>query len=505
VASDLRERTISGVGWSAVSQLVTQSFTFVISIVLSRILGPSVFGLIGMISVFTGFALLFGGLGLGAAIIQRKELQEAHLNAAFWANTIAGSVMALFMAALAPVVAWFYREPRLTLLTAVIASRFVLDALTGVQVALLTRAMRFRALAVVQIGSSVISGLVGLGMALYGMGVWSLVAQGLCSSVVQLVFSWRLTDWRPRWSFEWRACKELFGFSASVVAFDVLNYWARTLDRLLIGRLVGASALGIYSRAYTLMLLPLSQVSRVVGGVMFPAMSVIQDDKTRVRRAYLKAIGVIGFITFPTMVGLFAVADHFVLALLGSKWSETIPILELFCWVGLIQSILATVGWIYTSQGKTRLYLGMGVIGTVACVVAFFIGIKWGLMGVAWSYSLTTVLVLYPFFAVPGRLIGLSFTEAMKSLSATFLCSVVMGATVWGAGRLLPADLAHWQFLAVQVPLGVASYFTLVAGFKVSTWLEVRSMVAELLGGRLGVVLPLLRRLGLLKRSPVAE
>ena len=142
---------------------------------------------------------------------------------------------------------------------------------------------------------------------------------------------------------------------------------------------------------------------------MFPAMSAIQDDKPRVKRAYLKAIGIISFVTFPMMVGLFVVANHFVLALFGTQWSEVIPILKLFCWVGLIQSVLATVGWIYISQGRTHLYFAMGVIGSLACLVAFVIGVGWEIMGVAGAYSVTTLIILFPFFTVPARLIDLSF------------------------------------------------------------------------------------------------
>ncbi len=505
MASEIRNRAIHGVSWSATSQVVTQGFTFAISIVLARILGPKAYGLIGMVTVFTGFAVLFGGLGLGPAIIQRKDLERRHLDAAFWANAVVGTTMTLLMVLLAPVVAWFYREPRLTLLTAAIALRFTLDALNLVQIALLTREMRFRALAAVQIGSTVISGLLGLGMALYGAGVWSLVAQSLGGSVMQLLLSWRLAQWRPHRSFDFKACKELFGFSVPILGFDIMNYWARTLDQLLIGRFVGAGALGIYSRAYALMLLPLNQVSRVVGTVMFPALSAIQSDKPRVKRAYLKTIGVIGFITFPMMVGLFAVADHFVLALLGAKWSEIIPVLKLFCWVGLIQSILATVGWIYTSQGRTRLYFAMGLIGTVTCVVAFCIGIHWGLMGVAWSYSIITAIFLFPFFSVPARLIGLGFGEGMRSLSGTFLCSLAMGAVVWGVGLLLPVEMGHWQFLAVQVPIGIVCYFILVTALKLNTWHEVRGALSDMLAGPLKPFRLLLQRRGLLKGNTGAE
>jgi len=485
VATDLRNRTIRGVGWTAISQAVTQGFTFVISIVLARILGPKAYGLIGMVTVFTGFAALFGGLGLGAAIIQRRELEPRHLDTAFWVNAVFGCAMTGLMLLLAPLIGMFYHEPKVVPLAMVISLRFTLDALNVVQSALLNREMRFRSLATVQIGASFASGLVGLGMALGGMGVWSLVLQSLGNSIVQLLLLWNLAAWRPRWSFDRVACRELFGFSAAVLGFDVANYWARTLDQLVIGRALGAGPLGIYSRAYSLMLMPLTQVSRVVGGVMFAAMSSIQDDKPRVKKAYLKAIGVIALITFPMMVGLFTVSDHFVLALLGRNWVETIPILRIFCWVGLLQSVLSTVGWIYTSQGQTQLYFKMGLVGMVACILAFLIGIQWGVMGVAWAYSLVNLLVLYPFFVVPARFIGLTFLEAVRCLSGTLMCALAMGAVVWGVGWCLPADLADWQCLLIQVPIGVACYWGLLAGFQLEAWMEARRVLFDFAGSRL--------------------
>jgi O-antigen/teichoic acid export membrane protein len=203
--SNLRERTITGISWSAISQALNQGFRFAISIVLARILGPKVYGLIGMITVFTGFAAVFGDFGLGAAIIQRKDLEARHRNAAFWTNLTMGATLTLLMVALAPVVAWFYKEPALLTLTMVIAFKYITDSLCVVQIALLTREMRFRALAGIQIGSNVVAGLAGLGFALYGLGPWSLVAQTLMASSITLFISWRLGNWYPRFSFELRA------------------------------------------------------------------------------------------------------------------------------------------------------------------------------------------------------------------------------------------------------------------------------------------------------------
>lgn len=497
---DLRKRTLTGIGWSTISQVLNQGFTFSISVVLARILGPTVYGLIGMITVFTGFATVFGDFALGAAIIQRKELEPRHLNAAFWTNIMMGAALTLLMMALAPVVAWFYEEPALLTLTAVIALKYAVDSLYVVQIALLNREMRFQSLAGIQIGSSVVSGLAGLGFALYGMGPWSLVAQTLGGSVALFVASCCLGNWRPQCLFELRACKELLGFSSYVLAFDMFNYWARTLDQLLIGRFTGPAALGIYSRAYSLMLMPLTQVSRVVGRVMFPALSTIQDDKPRVKRAYLKAISIIGLITFPMMTGAFAISEHFILALLGDKWVATIPVFNIFCWVGLLQSISTTVGWIYFSQGQTRLYFIMGVIISAIVALAFIIGIQWGIMGVAWSYAVVNLLLSYPCLAIPGRLIDLTFSDMLTNLSPPFFCALATGACVWGIGLILPVGTAHWQFLAVQIPSGVLLYLAFIVALKLDSWQEVKQAFCEMAGEHMKPLLMNFRRFGLFKQ-----
>jgi O-antigen/teichoic acid export membrane protein len=485
MVDNLRKKTITSIGWSGISQALNQGFTFVISVVLARILGPKVFGLIGMITVFTGLAAIFGDLGLSAAIIQRKELEARHLNAAFWTNLATGASLTAMMVALSPVVAWFYKEPALLTLTAVIGFKYVIDSLCVVQIALLNREMRFQIFAWIQIGSNIISGLVGLGLALCGMGAWSLVGQTLGVSAVTLAVSWRLGKWRPVFSFELRACKELFSFSAYVLGSGIVNYWARTLDQLIVGRFAGPVALGIYSRAYTLMLMPLNQVSRAIGRVMFPALSAIQDDKPRAKRIYLKSISVIALITFPMMIGLFAVSDHFILALLGDKWAGAIPVFKIFCWVGLLQSISTTAGWIFYSQGRTGTDFALTASFTAFYALAFVIGIHWGIMGVAWAYAIGNLILWYPSWAIPGRLVALTFSEMIRTLSPAFFCALSMGSIIWGLGRLLPDGMAHWKYLIIQIPVGIVVYFILVVGLKLDSWQEVRHALSEMVVSRL--------------------
>jgi O-antigen/teichoic acid export membrane protein len=491
--TNLRQRTVKGVSWSAVSQLVTQCFTWAISIILARILGPKAYGLIGMTAVFSGFAMLFSDLGLGAAIVQRANLEKRHLDTAFWINALAGFVMTGLMAACAPLIASFYNEPRLTWLSIVIAFQFFLGGLNVVQQALIRREMRFRALAGVQIISTIVAGIAGLAMAFAGMGVWSLVAQPLCSSLIRVLLFWQVAHWHPSWSVELKAGKELFGFSAYVLGFNIVNYWGRNADNLLVGRFIGAQALGIYSRAYSLMLLPLTQITTVVAAVMAPALSSIQEDKARVRRSYLKAVSVVALLTFPMMTGFFATADRLILALLGKPWAEVIPIFKILCGVGLLQSITTTMGWIYQSQGRTDLMFRMGLAGSTGCIVAFIIGIHWGVLGVAWAYCLYCLIAWYPLWATCGSVIGLSFGEMIKTLLPSFACAMVMGCMVWGIGRLLPSSMANWLCLVLQILFGVFIYILFTMSFKLEAGKEARIALKEMLGGAFAMVSDLLR------------
>lgn len=482
--ADLRQRTLSALGWSGGAQLVNQAARFAIAIILARLLTPEEFGLVGMVYIFTGFAALFGDMGLGAALIQRPQVDSHHLNAVFWLNVMAGGILTAIFLLGAPLVASFYDEPVLAAITKVVAFQFLLTPLSIVQAAQLKRRMDFRALAFVETGAAVLSGGIGIGMALGGFGVWSLVAQSLAATAVAVAWVWRLSPWRPRLSFRWTHLKDLLGFGTNLLGFNVFNYWVRSADDLLIGRVVGAGALGVYTRAYALMLLPLTQISAVIGRVMFPALSSIQREQSRVKSIYLRAIRSIALITFPMMVGLLVVADEFVLALLGPQWAAVIPILRLFSLVGLVQSIGTTVGWIYQSQGRTDLMFRWGMAVGVVLLGSFAVGIRWGAMGVATAYTVASVLVLpYPLFAIPARLIDLSVREILLVLLPILACAMAMGLVVWLADVLMPPGSPDWMALLFQISLGAAVYGGLVHLLRLEAYEDLRSVIRGRTGG----------------------
>jgi O-antigen/teichoic acid export membrane protein len=480
MSSDIRSRTITGLGWSGFAHSIRQFLMIATQVVLARVLGPDAFGLMAMIIIFTGFAQLFGDMGLGPALVQKADLEARHINAIFWANVTAGATLTLIGIAVAPLVAIFYDQPILQWLMIVLSFDFLIMSFKVVQDARLQRAMDFHKLAIVDISATLLAGIVAIAMALSGLGVWSLVAQVMLTTAATVGLLWLLSPWRPAFAFDRSALGELLGFSGNLLGFNVFNYWVRNIDDLLVGKVLGAGALGFYTLAYRWMLLPVSQVSLIITRVMFPVLSQMQHDRAAVRHVYLYATRLIALVAFPLMAGLLVVTEPFILTLYGEDWAPAVPVLQVLCLQGITQSVGTTVGWIYTSQGRTDLMFRWGMFSGVVLLSAFVIGLNWGILGVAVAYVVAGYTMLwYPSWKIPGRLIGLSFGDMLRNLASVFGCTLGMAAVVWAVGRLLPAGWSPWAYLAIQIPSGVLAYVLLIHSFRIRPYREVSALAGE--------------------------
>jgi PST family polysaccharide transporter len=460
----LLSSTVSAVAWTTVAKVIQQVFQFVLSVVLMRLLGPEAFGLIGMVLVFSGFAGIFSELGFGSALVQRQDVREEHRSTAFWLTIAMSVVLTVAFAAAAPLVAGFYKQPLLKSMTAWSALGFVLAAPGVVPRALLQKAMRFDALAKVDIAALAISGATATAIAALGGGVWSLVVQQIVSSAATSILLLLLGNWRPRLIWSRDNFRQLFGYGAGLTGFNVINYWARSADKLLIGTFLGPIALGLYSRAYALMLLPISQVISVLAPVMFPAMSSIQHDKPRARRVFLRVITVLSFLTFPMMLGLVVVAEPFVLTFFGAKWASVTPIIQILALVGVTQTLCNPTGWIYTSQGRTDWMFWWGVGGAGFLILSIIAGIfLGGTREVALAYLVGNLVIAVPCIAIPGRLIGMSVGDVWSAIRGNLLCGLTMAGLVWGVAHLLPAGSSPVVRLSVQVATGILAYAGLIS------------------------------------------
>ena len=476
--STLTGRTARAVGWSTGAIIAQQALQFGLSVFLMRLLGPHAFGLIGMIVVFTGFAAIFTDMGFGSALVQRQEVTEAHRSSVFWATVLSAAALSVLLIALSPLVARFYHEPSLQPLTACIALSFVAAAPGTIPRSLLQKSMRFDRIALIDVGTLLVSGAVGVGVAIAGGGVWSLAAQSLAGACAGSALSLWLVPWRPKLIWNGRALRDLMRFGAGLTGFSVVNYWARSADNLLVGRFMGPVALGIYSRAYALMLLPLTHVIGVLAPAMFPALSSIQDQKERVRGAYLRAMRLISFIAFPLMLGLLVVARPFVLGLFGTEWAEVAPLIQILCIVGMVQALNNPVGWIYTSQGRTDWMFWWGIGGSSTLILGIVIGVALGsLRSVAWSYLIANLILTGPCIAIPGRLIGMRVTDVLRSVSGNFLCALGMSGAVWALSVTVARGLPALGALALLVPAGVLVYGGLAWAARLSAVQDLLSVI----------------------------
>ncbi len=479
---NLTTRIVKGVSWLGLSQVVHLLLHFGITAILARLLTPKDFGLIAMIVVFTNFVIRFRDFGLTAAIVQRKELTEAHLSSSFWINVVAGLLLSLIMAGLASRIAFFYSEPRLTQITMVLSLTLFISSFSIIQSALLTKELKFKPLAIIQISAAAISGIIAISLAFAGFEVWSLVWQQIVSSFATVILLWALSSWRPHLCFRWKRVKELLGFGLNLTGFNFVNYFNRNLDNLLIGKFLGSAPLGFYNLAYRLLLFPLKNISFVLGRVMFPVLSIIQKDKAKVRQAYLRVTRYIAAVAFPMMFGLFVVAPQFVRVIFGPQWERSIFLVQILALVGLLQSIGTTVGWIYTSQGRTDIMFRWGIFSVIIVAVSFVTGLRWNVEGVAIAYAIASLLLTYPSFAIPFRLIDLKVGRLFKELSLVFWAALGMGGIVFVLRLFLKDTLGVGDLITLisTVAVGIVSYAGLLFVLDRGLYREVFRLLHQL-------------------------
>jgi PST family polysaccharide transporter len=470
----LKQQAVSGFKWSISAQLGQQVMHFVTLAVLTRLLSPSDYGLVGMATVIINFTLLFKDLGTAAAIVQRKDLPETLLSSIFWVNLLFGGVVMLALFLVAPAVGNAYQQPALPPIFQALSFSFIIASLGITQNALLQRSLAFRAMALTQIGAYAAGAVAGITAALLGAGAWSIVAQNLTTAAVTSVLLWLASPWRPRFLLDWRAVLSVSDYSLNLTAFYAISYFTWNADYLLIGLFLGSEPLGYYTLAYRLMLYPMQHVSNVLVRVAFPLYAQMQDDNERLGSAYLKSISAIGLVTFPMVMGLAAIAEPLILTVSGEKWRAVVAVLVILSPVGLIQTILTTVEPIYQAKSRTDLLLRWGIVRTIVSVIAFLIGLPWGINGVAIAYMIATLLLFYPAFALPLRLINLKMTAFLGTLSLPLLGSLLMLAVLVGLRATLLAEAAYPLMLAVMIPVGALVY-------AIVSWSINRSRTREIL------------------------
>ena len=324
-----------------------------------------------MVTAIVGFVALFKDMGLSMATIQKKDITYEQVSLLFWINIGVSILLAGFLCAITPLVTHFYREPRLTRITLVLACTFLFSGLTVQHEALLRRHMRFVILGVIEVASMSTGVVSAIVLAYLGAGYWSLVALPAGTTICNTVLVWSLCRWRPGLPRRGVGVRPMLRFGSHLTGFSLINYFSRNFDNILIGRFWGAEVLGLYSKAYNIMMLPISQVRGPLESVAIPTLSHLQDDPERYRRYYLKLIGLVAFLSMPLMAFLFVCAKDVILLLLGPNWSGAVEIFRVLCLVSFIQPIASTRGLVLVSLGHTQEYFKWGLASGIITVLSF--------------------------------------------------------------------------------------------------------------------------------------
>lgn len=427
---NLKSKVKTSLIWTFGDQVVTQFVFVLFGIFLARILSPSAFGIVSMVIIFTNFAALFIDMGFGVALIQKKDADNEHYSSVFWLNLAIGLFLYLLFFIAAPFLSVFYHEPQITILVRVICLSFIINSFSAIQSNLLIRDLKFKQKVLINWISIIAGYSVAFYLAYNNFGVWAIVWMTLVTSLVNTILYWFSSKWYPTFSFNYLKIKELSSFGFNVLGDTTVNYWSRNFDNFLIARVLGSTELGLYTRAYSLMLLPLRNISSVITKVMFPAFSKKQDDIQTIKLYYLKIIKYISMLTFPAMVGLSLVSKEFVLIFFGDKWSGMIKVLAILSLVGTFQSIFSLNGMIYNSLGKANIAFRVSIIVNMVLIVAFLIGINFGIIGMAWSYLIASLLLFYPIYNSVIKLLNISWIEVFDVTKGVILSTIIMALVI---------------------------------------------------------------------------
>ena len=421
-----------GISWNVVNLIANKGISIIVRLLLARLLVPEDFGLIAMIIIFLGLINIFVDFGLKNALIQRKRDTDTLLlnDSAFW-FLLGGGVFwtTVFLLAGIPLMAWLYDEPQLKTLATVMGLSIILHSLSIVPEARLTRRMDFKSLVIAEAIATLTASAITISMAFSGAGVWALVVQQLSLSIIRSTLIWRFARWHPRWQFTWQSLHSVMGFSGWMLGNQVVHYLRNNMDKALIGYLLGATSLGIYTLAFMLTETMRVQISNVIGQVMFPAYSRIQDDRTEIKRLYLNVIRYMTLTIFPIATLLILYAEPLILLLFGEEWIDATNPVQILALASMVFVLSGDPSAVLRGLGKPDLAFLISLWNTVIVgLPSLVIGTTYyGINGTAWA-----VVIHYLTSRVASQFFirrELNITEA-SIIYSTFPALVVTAALI---------------------------------------------------------------------------
>jgi teichuronic acid exporter len=470
----LKQKTISALSWSFAGKFAGEAIAFVIGIILARLLSPREYGLIGMVLIFTILTQPFIDSGFSQALIRKKNCADTEFSTVFYFNLMVGIFLYSMIYLAAPYISTFFNEPQLTGITRVIGLIIIIDAATITQKTILIKDVNFKLQTQIGLSASLLSGIIGIVLALMGFGVWSLVYKIMADHIIKSLLLWVNNRWKPQRIFSLAVLKDLFGFSSKLLASDILDKVYYNIYNLVIARYFSAKDLGLFTRAKMFKDFIAQSLSERVGTVSFPVLATIQDEPKRLKATYKRIFTSINFIVWVALLVLAAIAEPLIITLIGVQWIDSVIYLQLLCFVGVFYPIHALSKNILFVYGKSGLYFRLQIFTKALAVPAILIGILFGI-----KYMILAMIVggLIEFIVkayYSGKIVNYSVMSQIKDLVPTLLLATTIGITLYTVNIF--SNTAPIITLVIQGSIGLILFLGLSELFKIREYLYIKEV-----------------------------
>jgi O-antigen/teichoic acid export membrane protein len=479
LGNDLAQKTLRGGATTVLAQGIQFGLSTISTVILARLLAPSDFGLVGMVAAVVGFATMFKNAGLSMATIQNSRITRAQVSNLFWINVLISIALGILLIIMSPAISTFFRHSELTGISILLAISFMISGLAIQHQALLHRHMRFGSLTVILLVSQLTGLIAAIILAWLGARYWTLAWSSMVTSVMAVGLTAYFCPWVPNRMKKGTGIREMLRFGGQLTGGNVANYIAGNMDNVLVGRYLGANALGYYSRAYQMFLLPIKQIKEPLQNALLPALSSLQNEPGRYRSIYLKFLDMLATISMPISMICFLEGDLLVRVVLGPQWANAIPAFRILAVAGMIYPLAGTQGLVLVSMGRSDRFLLWQSVSAVLAVMSFIIGIPYGIQGVALAFTIMTYFFLFPSAIWCFSKTPVSAVQFFRTLSVPLLHTCAAGIAVFVLRVVLPDR--YW-FKHISMFILFAVLYLVLASQRKGLRESVQYILKDLLG-----------------------
>ena len=461
--TDEKKSVLSGLMWRYAERCGAQIIQFVVQIILARLLAPSDYGIIGLITVFISISLVFAQSGLGQALVQRKQIDNEEFSTVFYFSMIFSIILYGILFLCAPVIANFYNETVLTSVVRILGITVIIGAINSVQQAYVQKTMQFKRFFWSTLGGTLVSAVVGIYMAYNGYEVWALVGQQIANQLVNTLILWFTVKWRPMLMFSVSKAKQLFSYGWKLLCSSLIDTIYSNIYSLIIGKFYSSTELGYYNRGKQFPVLVIQNINSAIDSVLFPVMAEAQDEKQRLKAMVRRSIVTSTFFIFPAMAGLAAIAKPLTVILLTDKWLPAVPFIWFCCFTYAFWPIHTANLQAIKAVGRSDIFLKLEIIKKLIGVSVLVITMPFGLYTMMWGRCMTTVLSSFINAYPNKKLLGYSYLEQVKDMLPSFVLSVIMLVAVMAVQLL---NLNNWLTMIIQIMFGALVYLVMAKIFR---------------------------------------